>query len=104
MNDTATGALRAEEARLRKPVRDTAREALAGGGVSEKEEITPCAPVGAGVLLQIASDEAQRIAGVAELADAYGSGPYGGNPMEVQVLSPAPLRIETRLRPGFLFL
>ncbi len=33
----------------------------------------------------------QRIAGVAELADAYGSGPYGGNPMEVQVLSPAPL-------------
>ena len=29
-------------------------------------------------------------AGVAELADAYGSGPYGGNPMEVQVLSPAP--------------
>ena len=30
-------------------------------------------------------------AGVAELADAYGSGPYGGNPMKVQVLSPAPL-------------
>ncbi len=29
-------------------------------------------------------------AGVAELADAYGSGPYGGNPMKVQVLSPAP--------------
>ncbi|WP_419528326.1 hypothetical protein, partial [Akkermansia sp.] len=27
----------------------------------------------------------------AELADAYGSGPYGGNPMKVQVLSPAPL-------------
>ena len=30
-------------------------------------------------------------AGMAELADAYGSGPYGGNPMKVQVLSPAPL-------------
>ena len=56
----------------------------------KKRKITPCAPVGAGVLLLIASDEAQRIAGVAELADAYGSGPYGGNPMEVQVLSPAP--------------
>ncbi len=28
---------------------------------------------------------------MAELADAYGSGPYGGNPMKVQVLSPAPL-------------
>ena len=31
---------------------------------------------------------------MAELADAYGSGPYGGNPMEVQVLSPAPFEIE----------
>ena len=30
-------------------------------------------------------------ADVAELADAYGSGPYGGHPMKVQVLSPAPL-------------
>ena len=30
---------------------------------------------------------------MAELADAYGSGPYGGNPMEVQVLSPAPFEI-----------
>ena len=29
---------------------------------------------------------------MAELADAYGSGPYGGNPMKVQVLSPAPLK------------
>ena len=29
-------------------------------------------------------------AGMAELADAYGSGPYGGNSMEVQVLLPAP--------------
>lgn len=28
------------------------------------------------------------------MADAYGSGPYGGNPMEVQVLSPAPFEIE----------
>ena len=35
-----------------------------------------------------------QFAGVAELADAYGSGPYGGNPMEVQVLSPAPFEIE----------
>ena len=29
-------------------------------------------------------------AGMAELADAYGSGPYGGNFMQVQVLFPAP--------------
>ena len=36
----------------------------------------------------------RQFAGVAELADAYGSGPYGGNPMEVQVLSPAPFEIE----------
>ena len=35
-------------------------------------------------------------AGVAELADAYGSGPYGGNPVEVQVLSPAPLSFRNR--------
>ena len=28
---------------------------------------------------------------MAELADAYGSGPYGLRPMKVQVLSPAPL-------------
>ena len=27
---------------------------------------------------------------MAELADAYGSGPYGGNFMQVQVLFPAP--------------
>ena len=32
----------------------------------------------------------QSFAGMAELADAYGSGPYGGNSMEVQVLLPAP--------------
>ena len=32
---------------------------------------------------------------MAELADAYGSGPYGGNPMKVQVLSPAPLNVES---------
>lgn len=31
------------------------------------------------------------LAGVAKLADAYGSGPYEGNFMKVQVLSPAPL-------------
>ncbi len=29
-------------------------------------------------------------AGMAELADAYGSGPYAGNSMQVQVLFPAP--------------
>ena len=28
---------------------------------------------------------------MAELADAYGSGPYGGNSLEVRVLSPAPI-------------
>ena len=39
---------------------------------------------------------------MAELADAYGSGPYGGNPMEVQVLSPAPFEIE-RLASAGLF-
>ena len=39
-------------------------------------------------------------AGVAELADAYGSGPYGGNPVKVQVLSPAPL-IERPQQWGF---
>ena len=38
-------------------------------------------------------------AGVAELADAYGSGPYGGNPVKVQVLSPAP----RSLRPSGAF-
>ena len=38
-------------------------------------------------------------AGVAELADAYGSGPYGGNPVKVQVLSPAP----RTLRPSGAF-
>ena len=30
---------------------------------------------------------------MAELADAYGSGPYGGNFMQVQVLFPAPWRV-----------
>ena len=30
---------------------------------------------------------------MAELADAYGSGPYGGNFMQVQVLFPAPRRV-----------
>lgn len=46
-------------------------------------------------------------AGVAELADAYGSGPYGGNPMKVQVLSPAPLDFKRNPRPpawGFFYL
>ena len=43
-----------------------------------------------------------QFAGVAELADAYGSGPYGGNPMEVQVLSPAPSKSKDPLRRVFL--
>ena len=34
-------------------------------------------------------------AGVAELADAYGSGPYEGFLMKVQVLSPAPLHLQS---------
>ena len=34
-------------------------------------------------------------AGVAELADAYGSGPYEGSLMKVQVLSPAPLHFQS---------
>ena len=33
-------------------------------------------------------------AGVAELADAYGSGPYESNLMKVQLLSPAPLHAD----------
>ena len=36
-----------------------------------------------------------HFAGMAELADAYGSGPYGGNSMEVQVLLPAPNKTGT---------
>lgn len=36
-----------------------------------------------------------NIAGVAELADAYGSGPYGGNSLGVQVPSPAPLNTKS---------
>ena len=35
----------------------------------------------------------QAHAGVAELADAYGSGPYESNLMGVQVPSPAPANI-----------
>ena len=34
-------------------------------------------------------------AGVAELADAYGSGPYEGSLMKVQVLSPAPSHFQS---------
>lgn len=45
----------------------------------------------------------QSHAGVAELADAYGSGPYGGNPMKVQVLSPAPSNATGRLCGLFSF-
>ena len=43
-------------------------------------------------------------AGVAELADAYGSGPYGGNPMKVQVLSPAPRTRQPPFRAAFSLL
>ncbi len=42
-------------------------------------------------------------AGVAELADAYGSGPYESNLMKVQVLSPAPLRTNGALRGAFWY-
>ena len=41
-------------------------------------------------------------AGVAELADAYGSGPYESNLMKVQVLSPAPFCMQATF--GWLFL
>src|SRR5437764_883200 len=37
---------------------------------------------------------------VAELVDAHGSGPCGGNPVEVQVLSSAPQAWSSRERPG----
>ncbi len=37
---------------------------------------------------------------MAELADAYGSGPYGGNFMQVQVLFPAP----NKYNPNQIFL
>ena len=40
---------------------------------------------------------------MAELADAYGSGPYGGNPMEVQVLSPAPFETNALFGGRFTF-
>ena len=43
-------------------------------------------------------------AGVAELADAYGSGPYGGNPVKVQVLSPAPLSMSDLAAAGSFFM
>ena len=42
-------------------------------------------------------------AGVAELADAYGSGPYGGNPVKVQVLSPAPYECKPGICRVFCF-
>ena len=63
----------------------------------------PCAPPSCPVSSFLASDrgrEAKTSAGVAELADAYGSGPYGGNPMKVQVLSPAPF--DLKRNPGQL--
>ena len=43
-------------------------------------------------------------AGVAELADAYGSGPYESNLMKVQLLSPAPLHADASWsNPGAFF-
>lgn len=39
-----------------------------------------------------------RRAAVAKLADAYASGAYGGNPMEVRLLSAAPNKITRLLR------
>ena len=45
----------------------------------------------------------QSHAGVAELADAYGSGPYGGNPVKVQVLSPAPYECKPGICRVFCF-
>ena len=47
-----------------------------------------------------------RYAGMAELADAYGSGPYESNFMQVQVLLPAPNENNPNLTPigdGFGF-
>ena len=46
------------------------------------------------IRLRYCFSQRKRFAGVAELADAYGSGPYGGNPMKVQVLSPAPSNMQ----------
>ena len=40
-----------------------------------------------------------RLAEVAELADAHGSGPCGGNPVEVRVLSSAPTHIPSFITP-----
>ena len=42
-------------------------------------------------------------AGMAELADAHGSGPCEGDFMQVQVLFPAPRRGKVRFAPFFLF-
>ncbi len=42
-------------------------------------------------------------AGMAELADAYGSGPYEGSFMQVQVLFPAPLKRPSTFVGGLLF-
>lgn len=59
------------------------------------------------VIFQIVFSNESRLqshAGVAELADAYGSGPYGGNPMKVQVLSPAPsITNRPLMRPVFIY-
>ena len=48
----------------------------------------------------------REFAGMAELADAYGSGPYESNFMQVQVLLPAPNSTNPNLVPigeGFGF-
>ena len=44
-----------------------------------------------------------KCAGVAELADAYGSGPYGGNTVKVQIFSPAPAYIYKAPIGGFFY-
>ncbi len=44
-------------------------------------------------MLSAEVEERKIYAGVAELADAYGSGPYESNLMKVQVLSPAPINL-----------
>ena len=44
--------------------------------------------------VRVALVKIEQHAGVAELADAYGSGPYELRLMKVQVLSPAPLNVK----------
>ncbi len=69
------------------------------GGVSHRSVATHChrrSPVAKKIpLLRVRSwGRVCSHAGVAELADAYGSGPYESNLMKVQLLSPAPLHAD----------